>query len=109
MLFFFGCHKEKAEEIRPAPCEYDVSFNSEIKPLIISRCANNSCHAFLMNGIDLIFSDYSDIYEASLMESFLATIKHQPGFPMMPQDTTQLLPEEIQIIECWIEQGRKNN
>jgi len=111
--FFFavlcGCLKDKAQLPVAPICENEISFVNEVRLLIISRCADNSCHAFLMNGSDLVFSNYSDISQAATQENFLGAIKHIPGFSIMPQDTTQLLPEEIRMIECWIIQGRKNN
>lgn len=111
-ILITGCAKEKAAPTFEEPvliCDNEVSFTADVQPIIEFHCANNECHNSFMYGSDILLNDYNEISSAAADENFLKAIKHNPGVSPMPMGRTQLSASEIQKIECWINQGRKNN
>lgn len=114
-LLVFGilvtaCSKEKAAPpVTIADCSNEISFSAQVHPIIHSRCANNMCHDNFMYGSDILLNNYADIKTAATADKFLKAIKHEPGASAMPMNGAKLNMDEIQVIECWINQGMKNN
>lgn len=105
-----GCAKEKAAPpMSNFVCDEEISFQKDVQPIITLNCANNECHDNFMYGSDILLRNYSEISSISTDDRFLGAIKHDPGYSAMPYGEAKLKTEEIQIIECWINQGRKNN
>ena len=108
LLLIISCKPSNLEGCPDIP-----SFSSQIQPIIINNCATASCHGF--NGFaPFTLITYEQIDSIALSGLLLLSIKHQSLRPMprtnpfLP-DATRLPDSLIQIIECWVNQGRPNN
>jgi hypothetical protein len=111
-----------------AGCTRDVSFKSDIFPIFQERCL--ICHALgapgcVVSGLSL--ATYDSLMKGtkygpmiipghSLDSNLLTLVKHQadpsiamPRSPTPGKPSGWLLPEQINLIETWINQGAKNN
>jgi hypothetical protein len=107
---FWRCDKEVIGE-----CNTDglVSYAAQVQPIIQQSCAITGCHGFF-NEAPFQLLTHQQVDSAVIFGNLLFAIKHQSPYPMPRIDP--LLPEAyklsdslINIIECWINQGRKNN
>ncbi|MGA2778913.1 MAG: c-type cytochrome domain-containing protein [Steroidobacteraceae bacterium] len=111
-----------------AGCSREVSFNKDVFPIFQERCM--TCHApgspgCVASGFSLATYDSlmkgtkfgAMIIPGSSMDSnLLRLVKHQADPSIaMPRSQTPgkpsewLKPEQISLIETWINQGAKNN
>jgi hypothetical protein len=111
-----------------AGCTRNVSFKSDIFPIFQERCL--TCHALgapgcVVSGLSL--ATYDSLMKGtkygpmiipghSLDSNLLTLVKHQadpsiamPRNPTPGKPSGWLLPEQINLIETWINQGAKNN
>ena len=102
-----GCYYDKEELLYPGSGQVDCTtspkkFAADVQPLILAKCATANCHnATAANG--LILQNYLQISGAKAIINTRAIVeKNMP--PSGP-----LLPAEINIIKCWIENGALNN
>jgi hypothetical protein len=107
-LLFIACKPSAFDNCIDIP-----SFNGQIQPIIMTNCATASCHGF--GGFaPFQLMTYEQIDSVAMFGSLLMAIKHQTPKPMprtdpfLP-DATRLPDSLIQIIECWVNQGRPNN
>jgi hypothetical protein len=108
ILLFSSCKPINLEGCPDIP-----SFSSQVQPIIINNCATASCHGF--NGFaPFTLITYEQIDSLAMTGLLLLSVKHQTPKPMprtnpfLP-DATRLPDSLIQIIECWVNQGRPNN
>jgi hypothetical protein len=94
-------------------CPDIPSFSAQVQPIIINNCATASCHGF--NGFaPFSLITYEQIDSVAMTGFLILSLKHQTPKPMprtnpfLP-DATRLPDSLIQIIECWVNQGRPNN
>ena len=100
-----SCKKDKVEFYSNANCSDTVSFNDEILPLIQNNCSG--CHDNL-NGYSL--TNHANISSNS---SAIIGAMRNSGYKLMPRDGNDngyALPDSIILrMECWVNQGKKNN
>jgi hypothetical protein len=105
-LIVCSCKKDKVEFYSTSNCSDTVSFNTEILPIIIENCS--ACHDNGQNGYS--FTNHANI---SANSSAIIGSMRNSGFLLMPRDGNNIsyaLPDSIiQRVECWIDQGKKNN
>ena len=76
-----------------------VSYATSVSPIIETKCATASCHG---GAIPPDFRTFSIIKaNATKIKNLTATKAMPPGNP--------LTPEEINLIECWVNDGAFNN
>lgn len=106
LVIIFSCKKDKVELYSASNCSDTVSFNTEILPIIIENCY--ACHDNGQNGYS--FTNHANI---SANSSAIIGSMRNSGFLLMPRDGNNIsysLPDSIiQRVECWINQGKKNN
>lgn len=90
-----------------------VSFSAQVQPLINQNCNTSGCHGYI-NEAPFQLLTHQQIDSATNYCNLLLSIKHQTPIPMpridpLLPDAYQLSDSIIQIIECWINQGRQNN
>lgn len=85
----------------------DRSFVEHILPILENNCI--SCHNSSNPSGNIILEDYQNIRKHAETGRLLGVIKHESGYPSMPQNASQLSNCTINQIEAWIEQGLKNN
>lgn len=79
-----------------------ISYSADIQPILASRCAVPGCHvagASIPN-----FSTYSGV-AARATNIKLRTASGS----MPPAGSTDLTPQQVQLIACWVDDGAKNN
>ena len=101
---FFSCRKDKVQPLPPEQCADTVFFSTQILPLIQNNCTG--CH-FSGNGSIMELTNHSQI--SSNAESSLNSMTGSAGFMQMPMGSTPLSDSVIEIFNCWIVQGKKNN
>ncbi len=108
-VFIFSCRRNDTIE----GCSTQISFNAQVQPIIQQNCASPNCHGY-GGAAPFNLITYQQIDSAVLNANLLLSIKHQTPYPMprinpfLPE-ATQLPDSVIQLIECWINQGRQNN
>lgn len=107
LLLTIGCSKDQTPgDITPLTCEEPVSFQSDVMTLIMSSCATSGCHNEASASSGYSFTSYQNI--ETNKEIMLKTMRKEPGVTPMPIGQ-ELDPASINLFECWIEQGAKNN
>ncbi|MEO9967876.1 MAG: hypothetical protein ABJF11_18940 [Reichenbachiella sp.] len=77
-----------------------ISYESEVKSIVIGSCATTDCHVSGTGRVDLsIFSN---------VQANAASIRTRVSNKSMPKDD-ELTNEEIETILCWIDDGALNN
>jgi len=104
ILVMFSCDKDKVGGNVPFPdvqCADSVSFSSDILPIIQDNCTgcHNNQNGYTLTNHQNISANYSAI---------VGSMKGN-GFQLMPQGGPALPDSLIQKIQCWVNQGRKNN
>jgi hypothetical protein len=81
------------------------TYSSDIKPILDTNCATSGCHnsGSKQAGIDL--SNYPGAKNISSQDRFLGAIRHTKGFVPMPQNSSKLNVEKIELIDCWVQNG----
>lgn len=80
-----------------------VSYTSNIKPLVASKCATSGCHA--AGSSDGDFTSYSGLYtkyKSGDLKKEVVTNKSMPK-------NGSLSTTELQQFECWIAAGAPEN
>lgn len=130
-LFVFSCARDEAEEIiiptievpepivgdtsisdttdKPNPCD-TVLYSKHVAPIFIKNCAIDGCHTDA-DAPRLNYTSHSVIKQNKNL--ILSAIKQEGSFemPLDPNSWTPFkLPEaDIRTIECWMENGAKND
>lgn len=82
----------------------DVLYTNDIKPLLKEAgCSGVYCHGGGAGGYTM--SDYATTKASAEDSKFLKAIRHETGASPMPKGQAKLSDGDIQIIECWIQNG----
>jgi len=87
-------------------CESNSSkFNSDIKPILITKCAISGCHepGFVLGN----FNNYSDVKLKVDKGSFYNFIYVNKLMP--PSGREPLSETELKKIKCWLDDGAPEN
>lgn len=77
-----------------------LSYDTDVKPIVIGSCATTGCHVSGTGRVDLtIFNN---------VQSNAASIRRRVIDKSMPRDGS-LTDEEINAIVCWVDDGALNN
>jgi hypothetical protein len=104
LFFASSCTKEKTPFSQIPTCNGTVSFANDVLPLMEQNCTG--CHnaGNASGGYNL--SDYTTI--AAHANATLGSMRNS-GYKLMPQGGPALPDSSIQLIECWIYQGKLDN
>jgi len=110
LLFTYSC---KDDEVTPstsidqAVCDsLDVTYDAVVSQIINTNCG--PCHGGSGPG-PFNMRNYTETKTAASGSVFLKAIKHESGAVPMPRDGPKLTDGEILILECWIQNGFKEN
>jgi hypothetical protein len=103
VVFFNSCTKDKTTSFA---CTEDISFASDVQPILINSCATAGCHNSISAANNMIFENYDAVYTHRVL--IVKSIRHEAGVTPMPIGP-QLSSELIRKISCWVEQGAPNN
>lgn len=98
---------ENSEEPKPVTqqtCETNPkTYTLDVKPIIDSKCM--VCHQPGGAYGSLPLTNYSQVKTATDSGKLMQTIRHEVGFPAMPQGGQKLSDVEISVLDCWISNG----
>ena len=110
ILMITSCAYNSEEELYPGEvsCDTtDVSFSSDVLPIMENNCTN--CHDSSNPPLGISLESYSDITDIAGSGRLLGAIKHEAGYTPMPQGAPQLQECKIAAIEAWIKDGMPDN
>jgi hypothetical protein len=109
-----GCYYDNEETLYANNgCDtVDVKYSTHIVQLLDNNCYE--CHDNAnapVSGNGYSWEGYANdsTYLATSSDVFLSCIKHEVGYPAMPQGAPKLSDCDIRAIEIWIEDGFPNN
>ncbi|MGV3503151.1 MAG: c-type cytochrome [Adhaeribacter sp.] len=115
LLFLLGlasCANDSEEELYGdtglANCnQSQVTYALTVKPILQQNCY--SCHSggFVQGNVHL--DDYNGVKTQMDNGKLLASIRHEPGHPPMPQLAPKLSDCNIALIAKWFDAGSPNN
>ncbi|MBS1774289.1 MAG: hypothetical protein JST82_15640 [Bacteroidetes bacterium] len=98
-----SCKQHEVEPPAPTqPC--NASYNTDIKPLITTKCAISGCHG--SNGLANL-ADYATLKERAdngNIKKYVFTLQMMP-----PSGATQLTDNEKAKLQCWLDNGALQN
>ncbi|MBM3161709.1 MAG: hypothetical protein FJZ66_10280 [Bacteroidetes bacterium] len=101
VIFLFSCSKDKVEYYPNTNCNQEVSFSQDILPLINQECTG--CHNN-QNGYSLTNYDNISANSKAIIGAMRAN-----NYQLMPKGGPMLSDSVIQLMECWVNQGKLNN
>jgi len=107
-----ACFYDVEEELYPVSnCDTNsISFNNDILPIFIRSCF--SCHnasAAPVFGNNIMLDTHAKILVYVNNNRLLGTVRHDAGFPAMPQSGAKLPSCDIAKMEKWVADGSPNN
>lgn len=90
-----------------------ICFETEILPLLVSRCGSSGCHNATDKADDIDLTSYEEIRKevrpGNPSDSELVEYMYETGEDAMPPSPLEpMKPEQIKLIEDWITDGAKN-
>ena len=99
-----SCSGDSEEELFAQPeCAVPVSLGAEIRPLLESNCAIEACHVAGTGLPDFTVKDNILEYANDIKR------RTREGSMPPPYSGITLTEEEINLISCWVDQGKKDN
>ena len=110
ICFLVSCYSENEEDLYPMPdpipAEKEISFSTDIKPILINHCT--SCH----NGGSFApgnWNNYSEL-KTRVDNGKFNTKVLDPATLDMPKGNPSSLPaNDRELLRKWVEQGAKDN
>ncbi len=99
-----SCSGDSEEDLFGAPdCSIPVSLSADILPLLQNNCALSGCHT---GGTGL-----PNFTEKQTVLTYADEIRRRTREGSMPPPNSgvSLTREEINLITCWVDQGKKDN
>jgi len=99
----------------PESCEDAVpTYDNEIKPIIDNSCAYAGCHLGTAPGIYDNYEGVKNMIESGSFRERVVIQKDDPFLGMPPDNAPDGRPkdlsmEELELIECWLENGYPKN
>lgn len=107
VVLVWGCVDDDAIPNPKAPQEICDSmaytYVDDVAPILNTNCATSYCHGAGAAGIWL--TNYDSAKQAASHGKFLKAIKHELGASPMPKTGNKLSDPDIQVLECWIQNG----
>lgn len=114
MLISLSCYYDNQEDLYPTlsstSCkDTQVSFSSQVLPLMNARCNQSSCH----NGNDragqIVLDNFTNLLVSANDGSLLGSMRHSAGYLPMPDGAAMLDNCSIELVATWISEGSLNN
>ena len=101
-----GCYYDKAELLYPGlspDCNNISARYSDVQPIIALNCATTGCHDSGTRAGNTVLETYDQV-RVKADRIFIRTIVERS----MPAGKT-LSPQEIAVLNCWLNSGTPNN
>jgi hypothetical protein len=102
LFFICSCTADKEETIIDECGLENISFSSDIQPILEASCIN--CHNSSYSNGGIILDSYEDAQDAADDGRLLGAVKHEAGYTAMPP-SGKLDSCQIARIEEWIDKG----
>ena len=108
-FFISSCYYDNEEDLYPEnTCKTEaMSYSNDVLPILEDNCY--SCHDQASSQGGVTLEGYTNLKVYVDNGKLLGAIKHEPGFPAMPQGAPQLGECQIAKIEAWVDQGASDN
>jgi len=103
-IAIMSCTSDNEEELFPViidPNETEISFATEIAPIIENNCAVTGCHVAGVQSPN--FGEKSNILDRA------TRIKTRTLARSMPPGSRTITDEQVSNISTWVDQGAKDN
>ena len=104
VFFMVSCTKEKTPFTETPTCNGTVSFANDVLPVIQQNCTG--CHDVGNAAGGYALSNHANV--SAHASAVLGSMRNS-GYQLMPQGGPALPDSTIQLIECWIYQGKLDN
>lgn len=110
LLFLAGCYYDNEQDLYPNPpgggCDtVAVSFNTEIWPIINTKCT--SCHSGSFPSGSLALTNHAQV--TASLPNIIDRIERNPDDPLLMPQGAKLDACSISKIKAWAAQGAVNN
>jgi hypothetical protein len=82
------------------------TYTADIRDILDANCALSGCHDATTQQEGKNLSTYAGAFAASGSEDFLGAIQHKSGFVPMPYQSPKLPESQIELLTCWVQNGR---
>lgn len=104
LTWSYSCSSDSEEELfEEPPCANEVSLSGDIMPLLESNCAIEGCHT-AGTGLPNFLEKEMVLAHAGEIEK-----RTREGTMPPPYSGITLTREQIDMISCWVAQGKKDN
>lgn len=104
LVWSFSCSGDSEEDLFDRPdCSVPVSLSGDIMPLLRSNCAIDGCHTAGTGLPDFMVKENILEYADEIKK------RTREGSMPPPYSGIVLTSEEINMITCWVDQGKKDN
>jgi len=100
-----SCEKDKVSV--SVVCDSEMSYQSDIQPLLQMNCAVTGCHTSPNPAGGFDWTSLAVVQSNS--QKMLDAMRHSPGITAMPFLGTKLQDSLINKFECWVVQGSLDN
>lgn len=110
IITLHSCYYDNVEDLYPSSsgCNTtNVTYSNSVLPVIDTYCI--SCHNDALANGNVSFSSYEKIAAVATSGKLLGVIRHDSGYPPMPQGADKLPDCTIMQIEAWVNAGAPNN
>lgn len=102
-----SCSKASEEELAP-PCNTDnMSYSTNILPILRNNCYG--CHGNGTVTADINLDGYTNLKVQVDNGNFVGAVTHAAGYTPMPYNLPKLSDCDINKIKAWIQRGAPNN
>ena len=114
---FSNCYYDNKEDLyqyniidnQSGACEITtVSYKNDIAPILNLQC-NAACHNANDRFGNVVLDEYNKVIPYVNNGKLMGTIKHEPGFIIMPTSGRKIPSCDIKKLDAWIIDGAKNN
>ena len=103
-LLFFGCKKNKKDDLNNLDCsKINSHYSSDVRPIIEGNCNSSGCHNAGSTHGD--FTSYTGLKSKADNGTLDARVIQQKNMPL----SGSLTMDELKKIKCWIDSGSPNN
>lgn len=102
-ISLISCRKEKVQSTIDPNCVDTVSFSQKVLPIIQQNCTG--CHD-VGNSTPYTLTNHTNI--SNNVTPIIGSM-HAQSYQLMPQGGPALPDSIIQLVQCWINQGKLNN
>jgi hypothetical protein len=98
----------------PVPCITDsasITYSAVVAPIIQANC-RDACHNtanYQTQGGFQNFDQFAVLQNHARSGRLMGCLRHEPGYPAMPQGRAKLSDCDLARIQAWVDAGALNN